>query len=346
MTKFTRSEIVADYNIVNDCPTKATKVALAEKYGVSSAKVADIQKAIVLAMREVRKDSVEFSHEDVVWFGRLDAPERKIAEYYAQESVAFLDYLLASYFDNVRSRKLENKLFMANSRDCYGCSCADKYLMRKYISLRDFIEGSKQENIDKRTKEIAEKEAIKSVLLEGMKEFHDEFISRTKDSSAKFYNELPSIISSLEQRYNKAINAYNDAKRECGEIYLTGSKEEYLVARSKYNDLYKEYQEYYASYRKMLNIQMRFKTQEEYVEYCVEEAENTYNHNVNSIVARIHKHNLNTSAVKVVDVQNDAKFYALVVTDGDKKLYCRSIWAAEFSDKVTPHFRFIITNKK
>lgn len=34
------------------------------------------------------------------------------------------------------------------------------------------------------------------------------------------------------------------------------------------------------------------------------------------------------------------------VTDGTKNVYCRSVWAAEFSEKMIPHFRFIITNRK
>ena len=48
--------------------------------------------------------------------------------------------------------------------------------------------------------------------------------------------------------------------------------------------------------------------------------------------------------VSVNDIKNSiepiAKYY------GVKKVYCRSIWAAEFSDKMIPHFRFIITNRK
>ena len=40
------------------------------------------------------------------------------------------------------------------------------------------------------------------------------------------------------------------------------------------------------------------------------------------------------------------KLFELEVTDGNITLYARSIWAAEWSDKMIPHFRFIITNKR
>ena len=45
----------------------------------------------------------------------------------------------------------------------------------------------------------------------------------------------------------------------------------------------------------------------------------------------------------VSNVQNDPKFFEMTITDGEKKLYCRSVLAAEFSEKMIPHFRFIMT---
>ena len=52
------------------------------------------------------------------------------------------------------------------------------------------------------------------------------------------------------------------------------------------------------------------------------------------------------SKIKVNSISNDPKLFELEVTDGNITLYARSIWAAEWSDKMIPHFRFIITNKR
>lgn len=50
--------------------------------------------------------------------------------------------------------------------------------------------------------------------------------------------------------------------------------------------------------------------------------------------------------MKITRVASDPKFFDMMITDGEKNLHARSIFAAEFSVKMRPHFRFIITNAR
>ena len=47
--------------------------------------------------------------------------------------------------------------------------------------------------------------------------------------------------------------------------------------------------------------------------------------------------------MKVISVKVDPNLYDMTITDDVEYLHCRSIWCAQYSDKVTPHYRFIIS---
>ena len=56
--------------------------------------------------------------------------------------------------------------------------------------------------------------------------------------------------------------------------------------------------------------------------------------------------NLNVANIAISNVKNDPKFFEMMLSDGENKLYLRSVFAAQFSEKMIPHFRFIITERK
>ncbi len=99
-------------------------------------------------------------------------------------------------------------------------------------------------------------------------------------------------------------------------------------------------------YNMLVATLKKFPTVEEYVYAQVHDAEQKYMADVDSIVDRIKEKKFNIETLKVTDIENDPKFFEMIITDGDKKMFARSIWAAQFSEKVTAHYRFIITNCK
>ena len=89
-----------------------------------------------------------------------------------------------------------------------------------------------------------------------------------------------------------------------------------------------------------------YKTKSSFVETCLNDAEKTFKSNVNALAYKVYDKKFDVEKIKVSNVKNDPKIFQLLIEDGTKKLYCRSILAAQFSDKMVPHFRFIMTDKK
>ena len=88
------------------------------------------------------------------------------------------------------------------------------------------------------------------------------------------------------------------------------------------------------------------KTKVDFIQENREDAEQTFNHNIANLAEKLYEKEFEFSKIKVNSISNDPKLFELEVTDGNITLYARSIWAAEMSDKMIPHFRFIITNKR
>ncbi len=99
-------------------------------------------------------------------------------------------------------------------------------------------------------------------------------------------------------------------------------------------------------YNSYLIVSRKYSSKKEYVDKCKKDAEDKFDANITTISERLNKQNFIITDIQVTDIDNDPKFYIMCITDGVKKVYCRSVWAAEFSDKMIPHFRFIITNRK
>ena len=71
-----------------------------------------------------------------------------------------------------------------------------------------------------------------------------------------------------------------------------------------------------------------------------------FNRNIATLASRIMTQDFDFDKLEVTSISDDPKYFELQITDGKNNLYARSIYAAEFSEKMVPHFRFIITNKR
>ena len=89
-----------------------------------------------------------------------------------------------------------------------------------------------------------------------------------------------------------------------------------------------------------------YKGVDDFVKRSVEAAEETFNRNINVLATKLIDKGINTTKMSVKHIDDDNKYFELYITDGTLNLYARSILAAEYSDKMATHFRFIITNRK
>lgn len=320
-----RNELIADFTLLNEMPSMSEKKALAAKYGIESKKAKEIQNQVLLAMRDERNTRDNFDKDDVKFFYYLNVPEiyAKAVPFYENENPKFIKYLVEYHKQIVNSKNLQNKLCYVNSRDCYFVSNADKYIMKRYINVKRFVEENAPEVIEKKTSKQAILDIIKTRLLIDMKPFHDAFISRITNWATKTYESLPT-------RIEEALNKLEIASKN-------------IDTKNYWNDSWKKYNKCKSNYDKLNAIIKMFPTCEEYVNDCVKRAEITYDRDVNEVVVRIFNKKLNYENIKVINILDDPKFFDMTITDGNTSLHCRSIWAAAYSTKVTAHYRFIIT---
>jgi hypothetical protein len=85
-------EYIKDYENA-DSANGNEKKALAAEYGTGN-KIKDIQKAILLKMREERHTRKEFDTTDTTNFYRLDFPDRDLKKYLSEEPIEFVRFLL------------------------------------------------------------------------------------------------------------------------------------------------------------------------------------------------------------------------------------------------------------
>ena len=75
----------------------------------------------------------------------------------------------------------------------------------------------------------------------------------------------------------------------------------------------------------------------------VDEAEKKYKRDIEAIAEKVRRMNMDEEVLELLSIESDPKHYDITLTDDKKTVHTRSIFAAEFSYKVTPHCRFIIT---
>lgn len=331
-------EMIKDYNVISNSPGTNTKKNIASKYGLVSKKSADIQKAILIAMRNERNDRHNFSDDDITWFNRLsDMPSRykTLCTWLDEESLEFVNFMRSYYEEKLKSKKSKfGSLFdlknSAKGRDWnYMMSYADKYLIDTYNNLTQYIEEHDTAKLSSKIEQQTITNSVKQKLIENTKEFHDEYIEKVENFANRYWDNLPSKIESSKKVYEEAKQLYKEEK----------DYDKSKILKRKMEEASRVYNSY-------LIVSRKYSSKKEYVDKCKKDAEDKFDANMTAISERIHKQNFTISDIKVTDIHSDPKFYAMCITDGVKKVYCRSIWAAEFSDKMIPHFRFIITNRK
>lgn len=345
--RYSENKMIGDYEVLDNLPTKAVKMSIASEYGLESAKTKEIQKAILEAMVAVRREKTSFSDSDIKWFNRLDVPStyKRAITYYERESLSFIEYLK----ENVKAKLVSRRLFNTdtNSVRNINMSAADKYLVTLYNNYSKYLTEHDPEEIKKNAMVVGENAIIKGILLKDMKEFHDAYIERVILWANKYYKKLPELIANAKISVERTKNNYYELDHKCCDLYNSGNHKEAREMHIKEcAPAKKAWEKATRGYNGLCTIIKKYPTIEEYVYFQVHEAEKKYMADIDSIVERIKEKKFNVETLKITDVQNDPKFFEMIITDGEKKMFARSIWAAEFSEKVTAHYRFIITNCK
>ena len=334
---YSMDEMIADYNILDNYPTMTQKKELALKYGIESKKVKEIEHEILLQMRALRFNKKEFDNTDIRFYYRLDVPEKTKLE---GECTQFIMFLKDYFFKRMQERKLDKKVSLAKIRDWnYHMTSADRSLILDYLKCIDVLDSR---DIDKIETKKAKEEVIESIRLQLVSqttEFYEQYLNDAEAWATKTYDAAPERLEYfIEKRRNlevKRDEVVNRLKAENGWRYMYDP--EYKKIDGSINRLSESINEL----KMILN-----KTKVVFIQENREDAENTFNRNIANLAEKLYEKEFEFSKIKVNSISKDPKLFELEVTDGNITLYARSIWAAEYSDKMIPHFRFIITNKR
>lgn len=305
-----RETIYNDYLKINDYPSLAEKKIIAERYSIVSKKTKEIELAILNAAREERKIRNTFDEIDLIMYSRFDIPERytNAVKFYSEECIDFLMFLKDVYYKDLIKRKLIDNL--SNPRSC-SISAADRYYINRYNNVVKYLDETNPETIKKKMEIKSIEDEIKNILLSELKTFHDSYISSVMNWAYKQFDKNLSHLKDFQELSNNVDDISN----------VKG----------------------YKNYLKLKAFFIRYKTKENFIEDVRNTTENKYNATINELTDRIRTKKLNHKNITIKRVKTDPKLFEMVITDGEITMYARSIWCAEYSDIVTPYYRFIIT---
>lgn len=334
---YSMEEMITDYNILDDYPTMVQKKELALKYGIESKKVKEIEHEILLQMRALRFEKKEFDDTDVRFYYRLDVPEKTKIQ---GESTEFIMFLKDRFFKRMQERKLDKKVSLAKTRDWnYHMSSADRSLILDYLKCIDVLDSRDIDKIETKKSKEEVIEGIRLQLVSQTKEFYEQYLADAEAWATKTYDAAPGRLEYFtEKRRNLEIKldeVSDSLKRENGWRYM-------------YSPEYREIDKSISRISNSINeLKMILnKTKYEFIQENREDAERTFNRNIANLAEKLYEKEFEFSKITVNSISKDPKLFELEVTDGNITLYARSIWAAEYSDKMIPHFRFIITNRR
>jgi hypothetical protein len=329
---FSFDDMVFDYKHVEDIALRARK-EIGKKYGLDSGKTKEIQHAILLQMREERKTRKTYNDNDITYYYRLDVPEKTKLDFECKE---FVEYLKDYFWSVLVDKNLTKKIDMVKSRDWnYYMSYSSRDAILRYLRTVEWLDAHDPKTIQNKEDKENIIKAIEAELISQTKEFFEEFIERTKRWADRFYD----IQEQQEEKYFPLVEKCKEQLNEIG-TYSWGD----IETRNKVAAIKKELDGYRSILNKARAVTLYHK--EEYISRCEKEAENTFKHNINVLANKITDKGLNSTTIKVERIDEDPKYFELYITDGTKSLYARSILAAEYSDKVATHFRFIITDRR
>lgn len=187
--------------------------------------------------------------------------------------------------------------------------------------------------------------ALLSVIVEQTATFKKHFLKIAQESAEKEFDKIPANIAKLNKRLDEIYNKEKEVSASYTNSYgdITSMKlfnEAMIIQRP----LRKERD-------KCRNIICRFTKQlalgkDQYVLNAVNDANKTFDGKVNSLADRLDKKSFDPKNILFSNISDDPKMFDVYIQSGNNRVHARSVLAAEYSECMIPHFRFIITNAK
>jgi len=148
------------------------------------------------------------------------------------------------------------------------------------------------------------------------------FIDNAKESAKKTYEDAPERILTLERKIEEM--------------------------KAQYGQFYYRYKSYNDARDKVSNLRYILRQdKQKFIEKAGQDAKDYYEASIKNMVKKLAKHTINKAAMQIKFPNAIGNGLEMIITDDrNREIYARLIWAAEYSEYVTEHLRFIITEKK
>lgn len=174
---------------------------------------------------------------------------------------------------------------------------------------------------------------ILSAITEQLSEFKANFLDLVRTNAEKSFRKIPARIESLRNK----IDAIDMTTWE-------NSTKENPVPSWKLNaPLYKEKHRHEAEIARCERAMgMGI---EAFVAKAMKDAEESFDDRVKSLSYKLDRKGF-PSELTFSQIHSDPKLFDVIIAGNGKKVHARSILAAENSEYMVPHFRFIVTDAK
>lgn len=304
---FTFTEMFQDIETVNGSYTLAPKKAIAEKYGLETRKAAEIERGILRIANDMRKEAGMVDEMAIRIFNRLwDVPSSsaKLHQAMETETVEFIK----AYREAIRPSVERNNRYSWGRINDNRLNIIDKILVEKANSTDD----------------------VRNDLISSLQD-------QTKDFKKVYVDSIVNYESGRFDYYSRYAGIKVSIERT-----LDGDK--VVVSEKNEVELPERLTPTWVRIYNTIKIESNGWDKEVYLTKVTKDAINDYNNNIEMVADRIIRAGMDTKNVKVNSVNYDPKAFEMYLEDGSKRMHCRSIFCAEFSVLVSPHWRFIITN--
>lgn len=249
-----------------------------------------------------------------------------------------------------------------------------------FDNLRSIVNNKKdlayeQKHLETLQNKKANKENATMEYMDSTQELVNKFEELLKEYKQSYFEDCESKFTKL---YNKMKSSYASAKaivkRANDELpYFFGTyhsynyshiMKNYLAVRegmlgyyslNTYNKKFIPFteeecnliSEWKVAYNIVHSDCQRFDTLESYIEYKMNEVAEDWDVKMRAFANKCLKFGLNMDSVEFIITNTSVTNCQFMLKDDESRIiYGRCIWAAEYSDIVTPHIRFIVTEKR
>ena len=186
---------------------------------------------------------------------------------------------------------------------------------------------------------------IHSVVKEQTADFKTYFMQLSKKDAANKYDRLPDKINKIKDRLNEIASELKEISKSYTNEY--GS----IISMSLFNAAAPKQRPLWKEQRKCNDLIRMCEKQialgkDKYIEIELDKAESAFDSKVQGLAVTLDKKGFDYSDIKFSNISFDPKLFDVYISSGSNKVHARSILAAENSECMVAHFRFIITNAR